>query len=122
MFGQKSVLRILRPWLDIGISFRIRALCVAQKARKSLIDSTWRFGETCHSYGRFLVIYNGYLDTANYAPGRLITVAGEVIGGKSGTLEEMPYRYPYIKGREVHLVDRSSSLPISFGIGVFKSF
>ena len=78
--------------------------------------------DTDVSYGRFLVIYNGYLDTANYAPGRLITVAGEVIGGKSGTLEEMPYRYPYIKGREVHLVDRSSSLPISFGIGVFKSF
>ena len=78
--------------------------------------------DTDISYGRFLVIYNGYLDTAIYAPGRLITIAGEVIGVKSGTLEEMPYRYPLIKGREVHLVDRSSSLPISFGIGVFKSF
>jgi outer membrane lipoprotein len=78
--------------------------------------------DTDISYGRFLVIYNGYLDTAIYAPGRLITVAGEVIGKKSGTLEEMPYHYPLIRGREVHLIDRSSSPPISFGIGIFKSF
>lgn len=79
--------------------------------------------ETDISQGRFLVIHDGYLDTAIYSSGRYITVAGEVIGAKTGTIGDMPYRYPLMKALEIHLVDSSGSgIPVFFSIGLFKSF
>ncbi len=78
--------------------------------------------DTDVSFGRFLVVSTGYLDTAIYSPGRYLTAAGEVIGVRAGTLGEIEYRYPLIKGSELHIIERSTYPSISLGIGIFKGF
>lgn len=58
---------------------------------------------TDESYGRFMVLADGYLDPAIYSTGRQVTVAGEIIGEKLMSLGEMEYVYPLLKAREIHL-------------------
>jgi outer membrane lipoprotein len=50
-----------------------------------------------YSSGRFLGIYDGYLDRLIYAPGRLITVGGEFAGSRKEDRLGMTYAYPVIK-------------------------
>jgi outer membrane lipoprotein len=73
--------------------------------------------------GRFLVQRSGYLETVDYAPGRLITAIGPVAGVRSGTVGEARYNYPVIEARQLHLWPRSDVAPRStpqfhFGIGI----
>lgn len=56
--------------------------------------------------GRFLVFSPRYLDAMIFAPGREITVAAEVEGTRSKTLEEMEYHYPVVIAREMKLWER----------------
>ncbi|MEW6378022.1 MAG: Slp family lipoprotein [bacterium] len=53
--------------------------------------------------GRFLVIYQGFLDPAVYGKGEIITVAGIIEGEKVMPLGKIEYRYPYLNAREIHL-------------------
>lgn len=53
--------------------------------------------------GRFIVKSAKYLDPAVYCTGRRITVAGEVTGSQTRPLNEVPYRYPELTAREIHL-------------------
>lgn len=53
--------------------------------------------------GRFLALYNGYLDPAVYAEKREVTVAGTVGGKRERPLGEITYTYPFILAEEVHL-------------------
>ena len=55
------------------------------------------------SDGRFLALYDGYLDTAIYSRGREATVAGEIKGKRTLPLGEIEYTYPLILIREIHL-------------------
>lgn len=55
------------------------------------------------TYGRFLALYDGYLDSAIYANGREITFGGEIIGQQTGSLDEIKYTYPVISVKEHHL-------------------
>lgn len=55
------------------------------------------------TYGRFLALYDGYLDSAIYANGRKITVGGEILGQQTGSLDEIQYTYPLISVTEHHL-------------------
>ncbi|PXF57890.1 MAG: hypothetical protein C4B58_08240 [Deltaproteobacteria bacterium] len=55
------------------------------------------------SDGRFLALYNGYLDTAIYTRGREVAVAGEIKEKRVLPLEEIDYTYPLISIREIHL-------------------
>lgn len=74
--------------------------------------------------GRFLVQRAGYLETVDYAPGRLITAIGPVAGVRSGTVGAARYDYPVIEARELHLWPRSetaggvSNPQFHFGIGI----
>lgn len=74
--------------------------------------------------GRFLAQRAGYLETVDYAPGRLITAIGQVAGVRSGTVGEARYTYPVIEARQLHLWPRSEAVPRStnpqfhFGIGI----
>ncbi len=87
------------------------------------LDSRGIPEDTDVSSGRFLIIHQEYLDSAIYARGKHITIAGEVLGSMMGSIGEMPYRYPLIRASEIHLVDVGSShIPVTFGIGVMKSF
>ncbi len=75
------------------------------------------------SGGRFIAIYNGYLDPAIYSQGRLITIAGEVIGSKTRPLGETTYRYPLILIKEEHLWrQRPYGSSIQIGIGFSTTF
>lgn len=70
------------------------------------------------SVGRFLVLFDGYLDPLIYQKGKLITVAGEIIGRTVRPLGQMDYSYPLIKSRELYLIEPGYGIPVFFGIGV----
>lgn len=71
---------------------------------------------------RFLVYRSGYLETAEYAPGRQVSVVGTLSGVEQGTVGETAYRYPVVREPQLELWPE---LPIEepqprlhFGIGV----
>lgn len=53
--------------------------------------------------GRFLALFDGYLDTAIYEKGREVTIAGKISGRRTLPLGEIDYAYPLVKIEEVHL-------------------
>jgi outer membrane lipoprotein len=55
------------------------------------------------SDGRFLALYDGYLDTAIYGHGREALVAGKVKDKRVLPLGEIEYVYPLISIKEIHL-------------------
>ena len=72
--------------------------------------------------GRFVGIYPGYLESVDYAPGRLITLVGTVAGTRDGTVGDARYIYPLITISRQYLWSRpaaSGSEPrVQFGIGI----
>jgi outer membrane lipoprotein len=72
------------------------------------------------SYGRFFIQFSGFQDTAIYAPGRKITVIGEVQGKKVEKIKDLDYTYPIVSSRESHLWQpQSPGGPFfHFGIGI----
>ncbi len=72
------------------------------------------------SYGRFLIHFPSFQDPAIYAPGRQITVIGEVRGKIARKINQLDYSYPLIEARE-HRLWRAETLGgpfFHFGIGV----
>ena len=71
-------------------------------------------------YGRFLLLRQGYLETVDYAPGRLITVVGRIDGTRTGKVDESDYTYPVIQAEQLHLWSQGekSNTRFHFGIGV----
>jgi len=71
---------------------------------------------------RFLAVKEGYLETADYAQGRQVTVTGPLIRTQSGRVGEATYTYPVVRIEDSHLwpkVEPSSREPrFHFGIGV----
>ena len=55
------------------------------------------------SRGRFVVVYDGFLDPEVYERGRRITVAGEVMGTEPTRINGHEYPLPVIRPLEVHL-------------------
>jgi outer membrane lipoprotein len=55
------------------------------------------------SRGRFVVIYDGFLDPAIYKHGRKVTVAGEVVGEEQAELNDHNFTMPVIRSREIFL-------------------
>jgi outer membrane lipoprotein len=55
------------------------------------------------SGGRFLALYDGFLDVAIYAKGREVTVGGVVEGKRVMPLGEIRYTYPVIHVKEIYL-------------------
>ena len=76
--------------------------------------------------GRFLVMKSGYVETADYAPGRQVTVVGVVEALQDGRIGESRYTYPVVRAEKLHLWSedegrRSSGPRVNFGIGVIFS-
>jgi outer membrane lipoprotein len=65
---------------------------------------------TDDSGGRFLVRSREFLDPAIYG-GRRVTVIGTVLGESEGRIGEMPYRYPLLEARRVHLWPKLEARP-----------
>lgn len=82
------------------------------------LDYRGRPEDTDISLGRFIILYEGYLDTAVYSQGREVTVAGEVMGKMVQPLGEIQYPYPLIKSKELHLLEPRYNIPLHFGIGI----
>ncbi len=74
------------------------------------------------SEGRFMVVFEEFLDQAIYRPNRAVTVVGEIVGVKTGTIGEASYPYPLLSGRNIHLWEESGyfygpRMHIGIGIG-----
>ena len=63
--------------------------------------------ETDDSSGRFLALYDGFLDSTIYEKGRNVTVGGEIGGKRVQPLDEIEYTYPLVIAREVYLWQQS---------------
>lgn len=75
---------------------------------------------------RFLIYHDGYLETAQYAPGRDISVRGRVGDTERGRIGEADYTYPVVHADQLHLWSEQASAPdsgprINFGVGVIFS-
>jgi outer membrane lipoprotein len=76
--------------------------------------------------GRFIALHPGYLETADYAPGREITVVGKVTGTRAGTVGEASYVYPVVESSRVHLWPKpgterpETTFHFGVGIGIIK--
>jgi len=75
--------------------------------------------------GRFIAIRAGYLETVEFAPGRLVTVTGPISGLRYGQIEGAKYTYPSINAQQLQLWPREKTdnePRIHFGIGVGVGF
>lgn len=72
--------------------------------------------------GRFIAVNQGYLETADYAKGRNITLSGSISEIRQGKVGEAGYRFPLIHPNEVQLwpaqTSSGSRSRLHFGIGV----
>lgn len=89
------------------------------------LDRQYRPENRDVSYGRFLVVFQGFLDPAIYAPHRLITVAGEVTGKKVLPIKEIQYTYPLLAAREHALIkpedyNNEPRFHFGFGLGIIR--
>lgn len=75
------------------------------------------------AYGRFLLLREGYLETVDYAPGRLISVVGRFDGSRRGRVDQSDYTYPLVLTEQLHLWPRGgrNEPRFHFGIGVMFS-
>lgn len=86
------------------------------------LDSRGRPEDTDLSRGRFVVFSKDFLDGEIYARGRRVTIGGIVTGTIEGTIDEMQYEYPVIEAEEIKLHRPVRQIPVSFSVGVWKSF
>lgn len=90
------------------------------------LDSENRPNRDASPTGRFIVIQPGYLETADYAPGRLITVVGPVTETRTGTVGEARYVYPVVAASRLHLWPmrplerREPSFHFGVGVGIIR--
>ena len=77
------------------------------------------------SQGRFIADYKGFLEPAEYQPGRLVTVTGPMLGYTDGKVGEADYRYPALRADEMRLWDRQAAgsrnwkrPAVNLGVGV----
>jgi outer membrane lipoprotein len=82
------------------------------------LDSQQKPQYTDVSYGRFLIHFPDFRDPAIYAPGRELTVVGEVEGVMIQKIKEMDYAYPVIVPKESHLWEPQSMTSPLFNIGI----
>lgn len=70
--------------------------------------------------GRFLILSDDYLETLDYAAGRLVTVLGARAGMREGRVGEAPYDYPVVRAESLHLWRPDAPQPSGprFGIGI----
>lgn len=73
------------------------------------------------SVGRFVAYYPGFLEPQDYAPGRWISLAGELDGFADAQVDEYVMSVPYVRVRQIHLWPRypdSWNPNVNFGVGV----
>lgn len=75
--------------------------------------------------GRFLIREEGFLDPADYAPGREVSVVGTLSGTREGEVGDHAYTYPVVAADQLELWPRQTaarpSPRVNFGFGVIFS-
>lgn len=66
---------------------------------------------TSRTGGRFLIYYSRPVDSLTYAPGRELTVAGEVMGTRLKALGDKEYDHPILVSKELKLWPREQRRP-----------
>ena len=85
------------------------------------LDSSQRPNRRYEPLGRFLATHEGYLETADYAQGRLITLRGVLEGKHTGRVGEAEYTYPVVKINQLHLwpgTGDAAESNVQFGFGL----
>ena len=75
------------------------------------LDAAERPFLTDRTGGRFMALCERYLDPAVYTKGRGITVAGRVLGARTGQIGELDYTYPLLSCLELHLWPQALPVP-----------
>lgn len=58
------------------------------------------------NFGRFLAVFDGFLEPTEYATGRKVTVVGALQENQTGSVGEFPYVFPVVKATEHYLWPR----------------
>ncbi len=89
------------------------------------VDNTDRPNTSAAPLGRFIVVHPGYLEGAQYAPGRLLSVRGTLRGVRVLPLEQNQYTHPLLNAHELYLWPGDDTPPqgyfppwLHIGIGV----
>lgn len=90
------------------------------------LDGTDRPNTSTTPLGRFIIVQPGYLESVQYAPGRLLSARGILAGTQVQPLEQNTYTYPVLEARELHLWTPEDYAPnqgyfpswLNIGIGV----
>jgi outer membrane lipoprotein len=69
------------------------------------------------SSGRFLVVFQGFVDPALYPPGTVVTVAGRVSGRRAIPMDEVEIVIPVIDAIDVHVWKPEAPPNVHFGFG-----
>lgn len=75
------------------------------------------------SIGRFIAFYDGFLEPEDYAPGRFVSLAGQLDGTVEGSVGEAPVRFALVRTAQVHLWPRDVSRwnpawNVGLGVGI----
>ena len=85
------------------------------------LDRNLKPDDAAEALGRFIAFERGYLETLDYAPGRLVTLVGVVERTEQRSVGEALYTYPVITISQLHIwpeQDASGESRVRFGIGV----
>jgi outer membrane lipoprotein len=86
------------------------------------LDTRGRPDRDAKPGGRFIAVHAGYLETADYKEGRLVSVVGTVAETRTGSVGEARYVYPVVKVSRLQLwptPEQEATQPqFHFGIGV----
>lgn len=85
------------------------------------LDSRQQPDPEAKAQRRFVAVKAGYLETADFAQGRRVTVTGPLTGTRTGRIDQAPYTYPVVRVADIQLwpEEKARSEPrFHFGIGV----
>ncbi len=90
------------------------------------LDDTDRPVISATPLGRLIFVHPGYLESVQYAPGRLLSARGTLAGVQAQPLEENTYTYPVLEVRELYLWSENDEIPsqgyfpswLNIGVGV----
>ena len=71
--------------------------------------------------GRFVLLETGYLESADYAPGRLVSVVGKLTQAQTARIGAAQAVFPVVQAEQLHLWPRDAQRPrtqFHFGLGV----
>jgi len=85
------------------------------------LDSYEKPKYKANSTGRFIAVYNGFLEPTDFSRGKLVTVLGRLAAPRDGSVNQAPYQFPVLDINQISLKGRPTSgygIPISIGVGI----